>query len=158
MKRIFSLLLILLSVGFFVACSNDEINGYNFRSIVDTETNEIFSLGDPATRFESILGEPISILGSSHNFGYLGVIIEEGVATQLIMSETNDGRFEFSTNSDEVRNNFNLSDFDLEGSYYYYRFYDKNDNSVTSADESAYQLGVLISKETDEIMSIIIIE
>lgn len=135
-----------------------------FRSIVDTETGEILSLGDSSERVREILGEPDFILTSgiteTYHFyespptdkigahwpnPYLSLSfpldIDYGLMTIHIGPDNE--RFELQMTIDDVRNEFEA--FSSSG---YIRSYDRNSNLVTNFEvDPAYSISVSIQSE-----------
>ena len=132
--------------------SNDALD---FKSIEDTETGTILSLGDKKEKFDNALGastledeydgqETYSYLN-----GHIGVTFEDDKAIYIVLAEdTNrikfkDMSFDMSLNSIETGFEFNDAWSSSSDNKYYYRYYDNTGNDTTEAN-AAYEAEISV--------------
>ena len=162
MKKI----LFIIIFGFLVlaGCSNANDVEQRFRSILDTETGEMLVLGDSSEHIREVLGEPdfIQVSGVRHTYRFLedaddifssAIILftfdtyYPSMGTTAISIGADNDRFEFQTTVKEVREYF-----ESDGSRFYSRYYDANNNLVDIDDDWLYF--VTMHVESDQIVMI----
>ena len=171
MKKILILVLVLFIVFSFGACGESS-NSYfelDFRSILDTETGAIFTLGDPLSVFVEVLGE-----GEEVDSPWL--FMPESTATwevfhffpYLSVSLVNDRAYNIQAYSDRfafVDMDFDMTPYDLDdyfvetstipSSRAYTRSIDANGNSTLERDSSEYTQHISFSS-TYHVRSLVI--
>ena len=108
MKKLFILILLLFLTLFFVACGDSapatEGNSLNpdldFKSVLDTETGNIFSLGEHRSVFDDAFGEGEETLSNpQHNTVFVDYVFENPTSS-LSVAFVDDIAFWIHTNSD----------------------------------------------------------
>ncbi len=158
MKKIlfFATAMVLLA-GVLAGCGGSQ-NELDFKSVRDTETGEIFSVGDTKDRVEEILGTGVSN-EEDNQYTYLNELVtiayddEDKMAAIMVKTGTN--RFEFmdirfDMKSEDLAGNFTRSDGYSEEYSYYERYFDSTGKEVDSQDLAEYGASVTYYKSGTE--------
>jgi len=167
MKRIICIIVVVLALGLVAACgSNDGASQdqavLDFRSMMDTETGTMISLGDTRESIETALGRPVNHDEEWDEYTYhngIAVIFENNRAISISAYQPiTEGRFEIfgyrvGMTRDEVSDVFDLS-FHLEGigTYSFVRSYDRSGNLTD--DNNAYILSGIIWNDASASMTV----
>jgi len=132
------------------ACENS--GSLDFKSVKDTKTGKVYSLGDDKSKFDDDLGTPYKDdWGYYIYLGMLNITFEDEKAIEICM-EYDALRFEFrDLNFDMTHEDF--ADIDIftksnidKSSEFYYRYYDADGNDVAE-DQAVYAASVFYAPE-----------
>ena len=166
MKKILIAILCLILIIACVGCGNSketqdlgnkEMQGLSskadFKSIEDTETGTILSLGDEKDKFDESLGDATledeydDEETYSYLNGHIGVTFEYGQAIFItLMEDTNRIKFKdmsFDMSVSSIEKDFEFNDAWYSDNKYYYRYYNNTGKDTTEAN-AAYEAEVSV--------------
>ena len=161
MKNILRLLFVIVFITLLGACGGggDGID-IDFKSILDTETGEVLSLGDSPERFYEVLGEPSYVMdegNSSILYFYdeytLTVLFSDKGAIIISYVTESSTRFAFRNML------FNMTEVDeadiFENTYIHDSFYDESGNEIIDGEgvleDTKYFVSLHVNADTGEV-------